>query len=366
MKKLIYLLASVAIMAACSENKPGYTLTGTVEGATDGDTVFMKTVEARKLVAIDTAVISQGTFTFEGTQDSTLRYYLTCQPKGADNIIGEVYLENGVITATLKPNDQSTVTGTPNNDANQSIRNEVADLNSRLYAIYESMNDPNLSDEQRAAKSAEFEKIEKELNTRYVDAIKKNISSMAGVNTFKENYYNMETEVVAEILNMIPAQYAADEYIVKIKENVEKLKATAPGKIFMDFTMKTPEGKEVKLSDYVGRGKVVLVDFWASWCGPCRREMPNLVEIYKEYKGKKFEIVGVSLDRDAEAWKAAIKTLGITWPQMSDLKFWQCEGAQIYAVSSIPHTVLIDGEGTILKRGLHGEELKKAIEEAVK
>ena len=111
---------------------------------------------------------------------------------------------------------------------------------------------------------------------------------------------------------------------------------------------------------------VVLVDFWASWCGPCRREMPNLVEAYKKYRNKGFEIVGVSLDRDAEAWKNGIEKLDITWPQMSDLKYWDCEGAKLYAVSSIPHTVLIDGEGVILARGLHGEELQEQIAEALK
>ena len=107
-------------------------------------------------------------------------------------------------------------------------------------------------------------------------------------------------------------------------------------------------------------------DFWASWCGPCRREMPNLVEAYAKYKNKGFEIVGVSLDQSGEAWKEAIEKLNITWPQMSDLKYWNCEGAQLYAVSSIPHTVLIDGEGTIIARGLHGEELQEKLAEVIK
>ena len=110
----------------------------------------------------------------------------------------------------------------------------------------------------------------------------------------------------------------------------------------------------------------VLLDFWASWCGPCRREMPNLVEAYAKYKNKNFEIVGVSLDQSADSWKEAIKKLNITWPQMSDLKYWNCEGAQLYAVSSIPHTVLIDGEGTIIARGLHGEGLQEKLAEVLK
>jgi peroxiredoxin len=164
----------------------------------------------------------------------------------------------------------------------------------------------------------------------------------------------------------IPANFQNDETIVKVKEQTEKQKKTAVGTKFIDFEMQTPEGKTVKLSDYAGKGKVVLVDFWASWCGPCRREMPNLVEAYAQYKGKNFEIVGVSLDQDAAAWKESIKKLNMTWPQMSDLKFWQSEGAQLYAVNSIPHTVLIDGDGTIIARGLHGEGLQAKLTEVVK
>ena len=94
--------------------------------------------------------------------------------------------------------------------------------------------------------------------------------------------------------------------------------------------------------------------------------MPNLVEAYKKYKNQNFEIVGVSLDRDVEAWKNGIEKLGITWPQMSDVKYWECEGAKLYAVSSIPHTVLIGADGTILARGLHGEELQEKVAEALK
>ena len=117
------------------------------------------------------------------------------------------------------------------------------------------------------------------------------------------------------------------------------------------------------MSDYAGKGKVVLVDFWASWCGPCRQEMPNVVKVYNQYKDKGFEIVGVSLDQTEEAWKKGIADLGITWPQMSDLKYWQCEAAAIYGVNAIPHTVLIDKDGTIIERNLRGEKLYERIAE---
>lgn len=235
-----------------------------------------------------------------------------------------------------------------------------------MNAIYEAMGDTSLSDEQKEAKQKEGAQLEEQYDKAIKEGVQKNITNPVGVFLFKQTFYNNSTDENEALLQQIPANFQNDETIVRIKEMTDKQKKTAVGTQFVDFEMQTPEGKSVKLSDYVGKGKVVLVDFWASWCGPCRREMPNLVETYAKYKGKNFEIVGVSLDQDGAAWKEAIKKLDMTWPQMSDLKFWQSEGAQLYAVNSIPHTVLIDGSGKIIARGLHGEELQAKIAEAVK
>jgi len=151
-----------------------------------------------------------------------------------------------------------------------------------------------------------------------------------------------------------------------LKALVKTAKATSVGQKFADLSMLTPEGKSIKLSDYAGKGKYVLIDFWASWCGPCRQEMPNLVKAYSQYKDKGFEIVGVSFDKNGKSWKDGITKLNITWPQMSDLKYWDCEGAKIYAIRSIPHTVLLDKDGKIIARGLHGAELLSKLAELIK
>lgn len=366
MKKITYLCAVAAVCAACSGNK-GYTIKGTAENASDGDVVYLQSREGRNLVKLDSATIQNGTFTLKGmSQDSLPVFrYLTCKENSEQGLVTDFFLENGNISVTMgKIHD--VVTGTPANDVYQGIRELLNTLKQEKQDITVSLSDTTLTDEQRAARKEKAEAVQEQILEVTKAGISQNITNVVGVQLLKQNYYYMDVDELDAWTSQIPDAYAQDEAIAKIKENVVKLKATSVGQKFTDFEMQAPDGKAVRLSDYVGKGKVVLVDFWASWCGPCRREMPNLVEAYAKYKNKKFEIVGVSLDQNAEAWKNAIGQLGMKWPQMSDLKYWDCEGAKLYAVSSIPHTVLIDGEGNILARGLHGEGLQEKLAEVLK
>ena len=134
---------------------------------------------------------------------------------------------------------------------------------------------------------------------------------------------------------------------------------TAIGNKAPELTATSPSGETIKLSDT--KGKLVLLDFWAAWCPPCRRENPNVVSAYNKYKDKGFDILGVSLDRDMNAWRKAIEADGLPWHHISDLKGWQNEVAQMYSVTSIPHTVLLDREGRILARNLRGTALEEAL-----
>lgn len=365
MKKFIYLLGTIATLAACNGGNQGYTITGTVEGATDGDTVFLKATQGRQFIKLDSAIIKDGTFILKGKQDTAVNRYITYNAIGKENLMIDFFLENGKININLTRNNDS-ATGTPCNDAYQEIRTQLNDLSAQRSSIYESMTDTTLTDAQRQAKDQDIEKLENKMMDVLKAGITKNITNAVGIYLLKQNFYYMGVEELEPLVNQIPDAYKNDEVLIKIKENVKKMKATAVGQKFTDFEMKTPEGATVRLSDYAGKGKIVLVDFWASWCGPCRREMPNLVEAYTKYKNKNFEIVGVSLDQNRDAWKEAISKLNITWPQMSDLKYWNCEGAQLYAVSSIPHTILINEDGIIIARGLHGEEIQAKLAELLK
>lgn len=181
-----------------------------------------------------------------------------------------------------------------------------------------------------------------------------------GVLLLKQNYYYMDVADLDPLMPQIPAAYDNDEAIVKIKNNVEKMKATAVGQKFTDFEMQTPEGKTVKLSDYVGKGKVVLVDFWASWCGPCRAETPILAEVYNQYKDKGFQVLGVATWDQPKDTKKAIEDLKITWPQILNA---QNTPSELYGFNGIPHIILFDPDGTIVARDLRGDALKAKVKE---
>ena len=150
------------------------------------------------------------------------------------------------------------------------------------------------------------------------------------------------------------------------KASIEKLKATAVGSVAPDFTQNDPAGKPISLSSF--KGKYVLLDFWASWCGPCRQENPNVVKAYNEYKNKNFTILSVSLDRPngKNAWLQAIKDDGLAWNHVSDLQFWNNEAAKLYNVQSIPGNFLIDPTGKIVAKDLRGEELEQKLAQVLK
>lgn len=154
-----------------------------------------------------------------------------------------------------------------------------------------------------------------------------------------------------------PANEPVADTTVETTEPATETKTT-----YTDISLPGPQGQTVKVSDYVGKNRLVMIDFWASWCGPCMGEMPYVVKAYEMFHDKGLEIVGVSLDKDKASWLAAIEQTGQKWPQMSDLKGWDSEGAALYGIQSIPANVLINEQGEIVARDLRGDALLKEIE----
>ncbi len=229
---------------------------------------------------------------------------------------------------------------------------------------------------------SELSEIEQKLYKEQ-DAMKMQELQFQFANKQKEMKFGIENELVASglegyfvLYNFMEEQSTTDVkkvmdkmtplelktiYYRDLKKFYDDNKLLEIGEMAPNFSLPTPNGDTLKLSDL--RGKVVLIDFWASWCGPCRAEFPNVIRVYNKYGEKGFEILGVSLDDQASAWKGSIISLGLNWKHVSDLKKWNCAPARLYKVSSIPATILVGKDGKIIAKNLRGEELERKLEE---
>lgn len=369
MKKIILLAGFAVLLAACAE-KPGYRIAGTVsDTALNGQYVYLYPYGDREAAPLDSALVDNGTFTLNGVQETpalrTLRFNSeVIKPVRVSAGLNAPFsatftLENAALKVVL--DSISTVTGTPENDMFAAFQKELLAINDEMKQIF-----AEARSEDRAiveAAEAKYEKVSDRLSTVVKNYLSASPNALMAGKILSDFRYNLSEEDQNEILAKADSVFKSAPGVEQLIAHLEILKKVAVGEKFTDFEMADVKGEVKKLSDYVGQGKYVLVDFWASWCGPCRREMPNLVSLYKQYKSKGFEIVGVSLDNDKAAWEKGIKELNITWPQLSDLKGWQNEGAALYGVNSIPHVLLIDKEGTIIAKQLHGEKLSQKLEE---
>jgi peroxiredoxin len=178
----------------------------------------------------------------------------------------------------------------------------------------------------------------------------------------KNAAYSLSFEQLTAVLDSTAAYYNSPE-LASVKRIYEGMKKRQPGMMFHDLEMQDMAGNTVRLSQWAGKGHYVMVDFWASWCGPCRQEMPNVVANYEKYHQKGFEVVGVSFDQKKDAWVNAVQQMGMRWPQMSDLKGWKCAASEAYGIFSIPGSVLLDPQGKIVTANLRGKALGQKLKE---
>ena len=278
------------------------------------------------------------------------------------------FLENGEISIRANADFflNSTAKGTPNNDifdfykfldqyVTDSIR-KVCVLERMLYGEqpYEVEN-KNFKERGAIAKRRNTEIGIKMVNL-YPD------QAFAPFVIYWSMRYRLPLEELKALRAKIDPSLNEHPYTKQLEEYI-RLAAFSEGSDMPDFTLPDQNGKKIKLSDF--RGKYVLIDFWASWCGPCMREMPNIVKLYKECKGKNFEILGVSLDSKKEAWLGAIKKNNMKWPQVSDLEMWSTAPVKLCNVTAIPYTVLIDPQGKVVALDLRGEKLIQKVKEVL-
>lgn len=355
-----------AIVAANAQNN--FSLKGNVDKTYSGQKAYIAEC-GRNGAKIDSATIStNGSFSMKNvkfTEPRMVTFYIGKEKQISTDFI----LEDAPLKVTCETDEEKTyayVQGCKTNDIHTTMTKELEAVIKHLHKLQKEKRSGNMSEERKSEWDKEYSSLGDQYDQIEQDYMLKNADNYIGFYYLQFRYYRMELDKVKTCYGKWSPKYKESEVGKKLAKWIDCQEKTQIGCTFIDFAMKTPEGKEVKLSDYAGKGKYVFIDFWASWCGPCRAEIPNVVKAYSTYKDKGLEIVGVSLDQKEDAWKKAIADLGITWPQMSDLKAWNCEGAKLYGINAIPATILLDPDGKIIAKNLRGSDLEKKLGEYLK
>jgi peroxiredoxin len=364
MKKVIFLLLTATILWSCQSTD--YTIKGTVADAAafEGFNVYLQETTDDGLQTLETAVIHNGTFTFKGTANVDVLHFITIGE--TDPVLRvPVLLEAGTIHVAF--GERVSVTGTRINTLANELREEVQGLSSRARVIDMQMREKHaagtLTEELTAKARAESTEITERIQSLNYRFARNNIGNPMGKFVLRTSISRFTPEQQEELLALADDEFRAEPNIAQLIRRLESARNVAIGKRFIDFTMQDPEGNSVSLSDFAGQGNYVLLSFWATWCAPCIAIIPHLREVYAQYKDRGFNIVGVSLDRDHQAWISGLERWDIPWTQMSDMKAWESPVVALYAFTGIPHSLLLDREGTIIARNLRGEALDKKLAE---
>ncbi|MDR0748026.1 MAG: AhpC/TSA family protein [Tannerellaceae bacterium] len=328
MKRIKWLFAGILgilCLAGCGNNREP-NLSGTVASATAGK-IYLQRYDNKSFFTIDSAEISNGAFQFSGLTTLPEIYGLSLDNSSNPTHSYLLFLGKEPVRIefdTVQRYKNTKVTGSAEQDL--------------------------------------YEKLLKQLKTPLRDILEEHPSSLAALYVFYRYYsYRLSPEEIRQHIELLDTTLQNTTYAELLKAVAANDDNVAIGKKAPDFRALDTEGKEVRLSDYLGKGHV-LIDFWASWCGPCRRESPSLVKLYEKYKGRGLEIVGLSLDLSVDAWKKAIHDDHFTWPQLIDTGAWAGEGLSAYNVRVIPNNYLINKEGIIVAKSLRSDDLDQLIE----
>ncbi len=383
MNKIIIAAFVIALFNACtdskSKNNSGFEIKGNLSNS-KSESIFLEKLSQQGPTVVDSAIINEkGEFVINNYSPSVGFYRLRLS---SSNFAMLVLDSAQKITITGDARDLGNtykIEGSPDTKLyleynelakGQKIRTDSLESvfnNALIVQKLDSLSADSLSKELQKP----YEKMIASYSDIIAKKIKENASSFASIMAIQqikpEFYLDAYQALDKGLGDKYPNNADVKSFHGMIQQTemmVSRTQAIKVGVEAPELILPMPNDKDLPLSAL--RGKVVLIDFWASWCGPCRKELPNVKRCYEKYKNKGFEILGVSLDKNRDEWIEAISKEGLTWPQVSDLKFWQSEACQIYAVQSIPYTVLIDKKGIIIATDLRGADLDKKLAEVLK
>ncbi len=370
MKKIFLIATTAAVIVSCSSPKQrtsGFELKGTLTNS-NGETIYFEKLTPQKSEPVDSCVIdANGNFSFTNYVPLMGFYRIKLSNQNFAMVVVDS-VDKVTVTGNAKDLGNSyKVTGSPEtilfleyNELAKANRNRIDSLQQAFqFEVQDRKLDSLGRDTVGKRYEAIFNKIVDQYGVVVAEKIKTNTTMFSSIMALQPLDPEKYSTIFKALDEGLMKKYPDNDNVRMFHQMISKTFATAKGGAAPEINMPTPEGPSLALSSL--RGKIVLIDFWASWCGPCRKEMPHVKEIYAKYKSKGLEIYGVSLDKEKGAWLEAIKKDGLTWPQVSDLKFWQSDAVPLYDIQSIPHTVILDREGKIIAKGVRGEELDKLL-----